>query len=172
MTTALLVAVVLLAALTVFNLIVVLGVVRRLRSYEERLGGLAEPAPVLSTHLGARVADFTASTVDDRPVSRAALSGTTLFGFFSPDCPACHERLGDFRATAARHPGDAYAVVVRDGGDLPTVLTALAGTPVILEDPEGPVATAFGVRGFPAFVLVDDEGLVESSGYQVPVLVP
>ncbi|MFI5913093.1 TlpA family protein disulfide reductase [Dactylosporangium sp. NPDC051541] len=170
MTTALLVAVMLLAALTLFNLIVVLGVVRRVRSYETRLGGVAEAAPVLSTPVGARVAEFVTSTVDDRKVSRDTLSGTTLFGFFSPDCSACHERLGDFKATAARFPGDAYAVVIRDGGDLEPVLRGLGGTPVVLEDPEGPLSQAFGVRGFPAFVMVREEGVVESTGYLVPAL--
>ncbi|GAA3299127.1 redoxin domain-containing protein [Dactylosporangium vinaceum] len=170
MTTALLVAVVLLTLLTLFNLIVVLGVVRRVRSYEQRLGGVAEAAPVLSTPVGERVAEFTASTVDDRKVSRDALSGTTLFGFFSPDCSACHERLGDFRATAARYDGDAYAVVVRDGGDLEPVLRGLGGTAVVLEEPGGPLAQAFGVRGFPAFVMVREEGVVESTGYLVPAL--
>jgi hypothetical protein len=170
LTTALLVAVILLTALTLFNLVVVLGVVRRVRSYEERLGGVAEAAPVLSTPVGERVGEFTASTVDDRKVSRDALSGTTLFGFFSPDCSACHERLGDFRATAARYPGDAYAVVVRDGGDLDTVLTGLGGTPAVVEEPGGPMAEAFGVRGFPAFVMVREGGVVESTGYLVPAL--
>ncbi|MFF5227959.1 TlpA family protein disulfide reductase [Dactylosporangium sp. NPDC000521] len=172
MTTALLVAVLLLTALTLFNLVVVLGVVRRLRAYENRLGDLAEPPPVSTATVGEPVADFSASTVDGRRVDRSSLTGQTLIGFFSPDCPACHERLGDFRAAAARHPGDVLAVVVDDGGDpAPVVgaLTGAGGVAVILEDPEGPVAGAFGVRGFPAFVLVRDGGVVESVGYQVPV---
>ncbi|MEU7870513.1 hypothetical protein [Dactylosporangium sp. NPDC049140] len=169
MTTALLVAVVLLAALTVFNLVLVLGVVRRLRTFEHRAGGPGERPPALTAPAGERVGDFTASTVDDRRLSRAALAGTTLFGFFSPNCSACHERLGDFRTAAARHSGDAYAVVVRDGGALEPVLAGLADTPVVLEEPDGPVARAFGVSGFPAFVLVREGGVIESTGLQVPV---
>jgi Redoxin len=170
--TALLVAVLLLTALTVFNLVLVLGVVRRLRAYETRLGNLAEPPPVSTAMPGEPVADFAASTVDGQRLDRASLRGRTLIGFFSPDCPACHERLGDFRATAARHPGDVLAVVVDDGGDVAPVVGALGGTAgvtVVVEDPDGPVARAFGVRGFPAFVLVGDGGVVESVGYQVPV---
>lgn len=172
MTTALLVAVLLLTVLTVFNLVVVLGVVRRLRSYETRLGDLAEPPPVSTATLGEPVADFTASTQDGRVVDRASLTGRTLIGFFSPDCPACHERLGDFQAAAARHAGDVLAVVVDDGGDATPVVGALNGTggvTVVIEEPDGPVTRAFGVRGFPAFVLVRDGGVVESVGYQVPV---
>src|SRR6185369_14436984 len=72
MTTALLVAVVLLAALTVFNLVLVLGVVRRLRTFEHRAGGPGERPPALTAPAGERVGDFTASTVDDRRLSRAA----------------------------------------------------------------------------------------------------
>ena len=171
MNTALLVAVLLLTVLTVFNLVVVLGVVRRLRTYENRLGDLAEPPPVSTATLGEPVADFAASTVDGRTVGRDSLTGRTLVGFFSPDCPACHERLGDFRTAAVRHPGDVLAVVVDDGGDTAPVVGAFSGTgvAVVVEDPEGPVASAFGVRGFPAFVLVRDGGVVESVGYQVPV---
>jgi len=171
-TTALLVAVLLLTALTLFNLVVVLGVVRRLRAYENRLGDMAEPPPVSSATVGEPVPDFTVSTVDGKVVDRASLTGQTLVGFFSPDCPACHERLGDFRAVALRHPGDVLAVVVDDGGDATPLVGALSGTSgvaVVVEDPEGPVVRAFGVRGFPAFVLVRDGGVVESVGYQVPV---
>ncbi|MDG6106785.1 hypothetical protein Daura_29480 [Dactylosporangium aurantiacum] len=171
MNTALLVAVLLLTALTVFNLVVVLGVVRRLRAYENRLGDLAEPPPVATVRIGEPVADFVASTVDGQAVGRDSITGRTLVGFFSPDCPACHERLGDFRTAAVGHPGDVLAVVVDDGGDTGPVVGAFAGTgvAVVVEDPEGPVARAFGVRGFPAFVLVRDGGVVESVGYQVPV---
>jgi hypothetical protein len=168
MTTALFVAVLLLTALTLFNLVVVLGVVRRLRAHEARLGNLAEPPPVATVAAGERVGDFTAATVGERVVDRASLRGRTLVGFFSPDCPACHERLGDFRAAAARHPGDVLAVVVRDGGDVDPVLAALDGTDTIVEDGDGPMAKAFGVRGFPAFVLLRDDGVVESTGYLVP----
>jgi hypothetical protein len=170
--TALLVAVLLLTALTLLNLVVVLGVVRRLRSYEHRLGDMAEPPPVSTATLGEPVTDFAASTVDGRRVDRASLHGQTLVGFFSPECPACHERLGDFRAAAVRHPGDVLAVVVDDGGDatpLVGALTDTSGVAVVVEDPEGPIARAFGVRGFPAFALVRDGGVVESVGYQVPV---
>jgi peroxiredoxin len=169
MITVLLVAVVLLTALTLFNLVLVLGLVRRLRGYEIRLSGLAEPAPVSTVRLGEPVGDFTASTVDGRTVDRTSLRGRTLVGFFSPDCPACHERLGDFRDAADRHNGDVLSVVVRDGGDSAPVLAALAGTSVVVEEPEGPVAHAFGVHGFPAFLVLTDGGVVESVGYQVPV---
>jgi hypothetical protein len=169
MTTALLVAVVLLAALTVLNLILVLGVVRRLRTFETAHGAPSAFPPVLSRAVGERIDDFGASTVDERGLSRGALSGRTLFGFFSTDCSACHERLGDFRSAAARHTGDAVAVVVREGSAPEPLLAGLTGVAVVVEDPDGPVARAFGVRGFPAFVLVNEDGIIESTGIQVPV---
>nr|BFE56114.1 hypothetical protein GCM10020063_006400 [Dactylosporangium thailandense] len=165
MTTVLLVAVLLLALLTVFNLVLVLGVIRRLRAFEGRPD--AGP-PMLTASAGTRVGDFTSSTVDGREVSRGGLGSRALVGFFSTTCPACHERLGDFRAAAARHAGAAFAVVVRDGGAVEPMLAGLGDTPVVVEDPEGPVASAFAVQGFPAFVLVH-AGVIESSGVQVPV---
>jgi hypothetical protein len=45
---------------------------------------------------------------------------------------------------------------------------------VVLEPPDGPVARAFGVRGFPAFALVGDGGRIEATGTELtalPVLV-
>ncbi|WP_433077016.1 TlpA family protein disulfide reductase [Dactylosporangium sp. CA-052675] len=161
MTTALLIAVVLLAVLTIFNLILVLGLIRRQRS-------LGTGQPMLTTPAGRRPGDFETSTVDGRGLSRDGLPGTALFGFFSTTCPACHDRLGDFREAAARHSGAAYAVVVRDGGAVEPMLAGLGDTPVVVEDPDGPVASAFGVQGFPAFVLVR-AGVIESSGVRVPV---
>ncbi|MER7277024.1 TlpA disulfide reductase family protein [Dactylosporangium sp. NPDC000244] len=162
MTTVLLVAVLLLAVLTVFNLVLVLGVIRRLRAFEGRPD--AGP-PMLTAPAGTRVGDFTSSTVDGSEVS---LGSRALVGFFSTTCPACHERLGDFREAAARHSGAAFAVVVRDGGGVEPMLAGLGDTPVVVEDPDGPVASAFGVQGFPAFVLVR-AGVIESTGVQVPV---
>ncbi len=169
MVNALFVAVVLLTLLTLFNLVLVLGLVRRLRSHEERLTGLAEPPAVTSVKPGQQVGDFTVSTVDGEVVKRGSLRGPTLVGFFSPNCSACHERLGDFVSVAARHPGDVLSVVVNDGGDTAPVVAALSATNVVVEDPEGPLGSAFGVHGYPAFIILTGDGVVESVGYQVPV---
>src|SRR5690349_19483902 len=95
---ALLTAVAVLAgALCLLNLVLTLGVVRRLREHAVLLAKLqpaAAPNPMLA--VGEQVGSFETVTVDGHPVSRDALDGPTLLGIFSPNCSACAERLPKF----------------------------------------------------------------------------
>ena len=163
-------AVVVLTALWLLHLLVLLGVVRRLREHESRLANQAPGgSAVMTVPLGQRIPDFETRAVDEQPVSSAGLDGPTLVGFFSPGCDACHERLGDFRVSAAAHPGTTLAVVVRDGGDAQALISELdgAGT-VVVEDMGGPLTAAFGVRGFPAFASLDADRVLVAQGYEPP----
>lgn len=171
MTAVLLAAVLVLTALTLANLLLVFGVIRRLRSHEERLSGLAEPTSATTLAVGERVADFDATTTTGRMLSRSTLDGYTLVGILSTTCDACHERLPTFVSTARRHPAT-IAVVVRDGGDVGGItghLDGVDGLDIVVEDPDGPMAKAFGVRGFPTFLLIDAEGTVRSQGFDLPL---
>jgi hypothetical protein len=96
----------------------------------------------------------------------------------SPGCDACHERLDDFRAAILAHTiahpiahsGPALAVLVHDGGDMDELVAALRGTAtVVVEDIGGPVSVAFGVAGFPVFALLDADGVIRASGFQLPL---
>lgn len=172
MTTVLLGAVLLLTALTLLNLVLLLGVVRRLREHETRIAGIAEGGaePEIMAPVGHRVGDFTAETVDGRQVDRATLGMPALVGFFSPACDVCHERVPDFRKAAEEHLGSVLAVVIRDGKDPAELVADLDGAAsVVLDEPDGPVAAAFGVRGFPAFALVGEGGVVQARGYELPL---
>jgi len=168
----LLVAVLSLAALSLLNLVLLLGVVRRIREHEARFTTLAFGPPEVIAPVGHRVGDFTAVSVDGRPVASAALDGPTLVGFLSPGCDACHERLDDFQRAVAGHPGTALAVVVRDGGDTDSLVAGLAagGATVVVEDVAGPLAAAFGVSGFPAFAILDADGTIRARGYELPLV--
>lgn len=154
---------------TLLNLVLLLGVVRRLREHETRLASMTGGGPpVLITPAGGRVAPFSARSVDGRSVDEHS-TDAALVGFFSPECGSCHERLPDFRAAAGEHAGPVLAVVVEDGGDTSPLVDALRTcATVVLEAPTGPVAEAFAVRGFPAFALVAD-GTVAASGYELPL---
>lgn len=156
-------------AVTLINLVLLLGVVRRLREHETRLASMTGGGPpVLIAPAGGRVGPFTARSVDGRPVDEHS-TNAALIGFFSPECGSCHERLPDFRAAAGAHTGPVLAVVVEDGGDAAPLVDALRTcATVVLEAPTGPVAEAFAVRGFPAFALVTD-GTVRASGYELPL---
>jgi len=158
------------AVLTVFDLVLTMGVVRRLRSHTELLdrlttGGLARK---LIVEPGQAPADASATTVDGALVSTADL-GDTLVGFFSPTCTPCAERAPQFVDHARRLPGgrsQVLAVVVSGAETDPAALTALFEpvARVVVEPPEGPLATAFEVIGFPALCLLDSTGTVLASG--------
>jgi hypothetical protein len=167
-TNVLLGAVVVLAVLSLVNLLLILGVVRRLRDYDARLagGGLDGPA-LMRVEVGARVPDVTTQAVDGQAV-RLPAGEPALVGFFSPECDACHERLDDFRRAVAAHRGPAVAVVVRDGGDVAALSAGLTGVSVVVEDLGGPVTAAFGVQAFPMFVHLDADGRVLARGYELP----
>jgi protein-disulfide isomerase len=169
------VAVVALSLICLLDLFLTVGVVRRLKEHTAALDELAgAPAEVMKP-VGTSIADYTATTVDGARIALDLLAGPTLVGFFSPRCGPCRERLPEFVARAAETPaGRVLAVVVgtdRDGivgGDSQAMVAALAGaTPVVLERPGGVVGTAFGVRGFPAFGLVDASGRLVASGTEL-----
>jgi hypothetical protein len=154
-------AVIVLAGVVVVNLLLTFGLVRRIRVHETRLaavetGGVPE---VMTVPVGEPIPAFN---------TLVPPGGAALFGFFSPHCEACHDRIPDFRAAAAARGGSAVAVVIRDGGDIDTLTAGLDGLRVVVEEPDGPLARAFGVRGFPAFAEVDASGILRSRGFEPP----
>lgn len=155
--------------LTLLNLVLLLGVVRRLREHETRLAAVpGEDPPRLIAAAGTVVGAYATRSVDGRAVDSE--SPWELIGFFSPQCDACHERLPEFRRTAAGHPGRGLAVVVSDGGDTASLVAELgSAATVVLEQHDGPLSRAFDVRGFPAFALVDGDGTIRASGYELPL---
>lgn len=136
------VAVVMLSVLCLVNLLLTLGLARRIR---------AELPPVVLPP---------GSLVD------AALDPPTLVGFFSPGCGPCHESLPEFVARAGRAPaGRTLAVIVGGGERADEMVAALTDVASTVEEPRGgTLATAFAVKGFPAFALVGDDGRIEASG--------
>ncbi|MEV1142788.1 MauE/DoxX family redox-associated membrane protein [Micromonospora sp. NPDC049799] len=161
-----------LALLTVVclaNTVALAVVLRRLRQQSALLKvsieGVANPEPIMLA-AGATVGDFTATTVDGAPVTRADLRGETLVAFVSPSCPACAESLPGFVARAGARPEGregVLAVVLGSGeaaGRLSDQLTPVAR--VVVEPERGPVSRAFGVDGYPAFGLLAGDTMVAS----------
>lgn len=178
---ALTAAVILLGVLSLFTLVLLLGVVRRLRDHESRLAAVGQFAPTdrdqhdhgsfdVPDLRGRIVGPFTGVTSDGRTVTEASLQGTTsLVGFMSPGCDTCHERLPSFVEAAANFPGPVIAVVVRDGQDTADITRHLPGSMLVLESEEGQgVVRAFGVTGYPTYAVVDESGVVTRAGFTVP----
>lgn len=153
--------------LTLLNLVLTLGVIRRLRGHAERLDGLEGAEgwrdPIMGP--GNRPGPFSAVDVDGERITDADLAGGVV-AFFSPDCGICREWLPRF-ADAATALGDrrrALAVIVASSATDPAAAEQVAAlrdaATVVVEDAKGPLATALRVAGFPAMVRLDEHGTV------------
>lgn len=167
--TLLSIAVALVAMLCLVDLVLTLGVVRRLRDHSERLallqGYQADEETVCKP--GSAVDPFTTTSTTGEAVSLADLAEPTLVGFFAPDCPSCEEKLPSFVSYARAFPGGkrrTLAVVAGEAGGVKyrTALAEVAAA-VVVERELGPVQKAFGTSGFPAFAVVVDGVVVQST---------
>ncbi|GIG91315.1 TlpA family protein disulfide reductase [Plantactinospora endophytica] len=156
-------------ALGLVNLVIVLGVVRRLRELHELLAGGVPALPRFEPNMlaaGATVGDFSASTGDGAPVARADLTGSTLVGFLTLGCPACLESLPWFVARAEGTAGGrdgVLAVLAGVGAEHSEMYGRLAAVARVVVEPElGPVAKAFGLTSYPSFALLYDDTVVAS----------
>ncbi|QVQ52446.1 redoxin domain-containing protein [Spiractinospora alimapuensis] len=156
--------VVLVGLVAVLNLVLTLGVVRRLRDHTERFeqmsGGFTPDDGILLP--GQRPEEFTATTVDGREVSHETVAGPALVGFFMPGCGPCHEWVPRFAAAAADPESPPTMAVVVGGPEESTEMVATLSevTHVIVEDTHGPVAKAFAVQAFPVMCRTGDDGTV------------
>ncbi|MFC0628093.1 TlpA family protein disulfide reductase [Kribbella deserti] len=163
------VAVVLIGVVLVLDLMITLGLVRRLRSHAEMLTKLVNTSnqglDVGIVAVGTPIASFTATALDGLEVAPA---GGTVLGFFSTRCDTCAESLPGFLAYA--EPLGKERVIAIVNGDEP-MLTEMAEklskvARVVIEAHDGPVARAVGVVGTPTLVVLDDNLRVAASGYQ------
>ncbi|MEV5379825.1 hypothetical protein B7P34_12670 [Streptosporangium nondiastaticum] len=158
-------AVVLVGLLCTLDLILTLGVIKRLRDHTALLAKAAEGSPpgrppVIK--VGEEVGEFSAVSVDGEVLTRASLSGDTLVAFFSPSCGPCHEMLPKFAEYARTVPGgrkQVLAVVVgtpdRAKGQV-AGLTSVAR--VVVQDADLALTDAFQVFGFPTLLQVTTDG--------------
>ena len=167
------IALVLLAVVVALNITLTVGIVRRLREHSAQLKDLRNPDAVMAAP-DTVTGEFSAETVEGERLSESDWQGLTLVGFLSPTCTACHERLPGFLEQARRMPGgrrQVLAVVVGEEGTAEQVAQVTPVARTVVEAPDGPLAKAFSVRGFPAFAIVDDSRRILASGYdldQVP----
>lgn len=164
-------AIVLVGAVCALDLVLTLGVVRRLKEHTAHLEGLLRAGPAGAfpgglPAVGATVGEFTATTLDGEEIGRSSLSGETLVAFFSSGCAPCVEKLPGFLAHARERIGGRRLIlaVVAPGEQAETAkMTAelrQVATVVVDENYAGGVARAFSVTEYPAFCLVDSEGTV------------
>lgn len=159
----------LVGALAVLNLLITLALVRRLREHEARRAGAGEANDFETVRLrpGDRIGEFKTTDVDGRSVSDTSMVGRTLVAFFSPACEACVEKVPAFAERAAERVGGrdkVITVVLGDGPDSEQLVDQLhAGTRAVVEPYDGPISRAFGVIGFPAYLIVEKSHVIAAS---------
>ncbi|SEF94552.1 hypothetical protein SAMN05444920_1011082 [Nonomuraea solani] len=153
------VAVIVVGALCLLNLLLTFGVIRRLRAHTERLEILGAQGVRTSELIpvpGYEVPEVAAATVDGEPVSFAE---RTLVAFFAQGCSACEDKLPEFVSHAGAVPGGrdrVLAVVSGEPGRMAATIDALAAVARVVTGPQAdPVIAAFGVRAFPTFGVVE-----------------
>ncbi|MET7962629.1 hypothetical protein ABZ356_22540 [Micromonospora zamorensis] len=165
------VAVVLVAALGLLNLVLLLGVVRRLREHSDLLSDQQGQPPAVMLEVGSIPGDFISTTVDGRVLSRADLPPMTLVAFLSPSCEHCEEQLPVLVDRARTMPGGAehvWIVVVGKGPETQPYAERFTGLATVFVEPgTGALPLAFGVKGFPAFGLLDERGIVASTAFGI-----
>ncbi|GAA2317054.1 hypothetical protein SVIO_070720 [Streptomyces violaceusniger] len=172
--------VVFVGALCALDLILTLGVIKRLREQTTLLAKMSGPPPAIS--IGEEIGEFEATTVDGEPVSRELLTGETLVAFFSPTCGPCKEKLPAFVDHVRALPAggtQALAVVVGEADDAAAFLAELSPVArVVLEGVGGPLGKAFQASAYPTLLRVapGEDGRVVVTANQValdrPTAVP
>jgi thiol-disulfide isomerase/thioredoxin len=158
-------AIALTGALGIFNMLVSLTLIRRLRAGSGTMRRVPGPSLAVTLPAGQPVGDFAVTTVEGRVISRESLDQLTLVGFFLPECPPCRERLPEFLAYAARFPGAVVSVAVGDDVETGALAKRLASAgEVVVEAARGPMGGAFQVGGYPALCLVEPSGRIVATG--------
>lgn len=164
--------VVLVGLLCMVNLLLTVGVIRRLR---QQAGRQAFPEPKMEEGLarGDKIPEFAATTTNGEPISGDLLGGPAMVGFFTAGCTPCKELLPRFIERARQTPDAVLAVVAADAGEESAAyveqLAQVAS--VVSEEPQGPVQSAFKVAGYPTVLLIDADGTVVDNDHIMPAAV-
>ncbi len=158
-------ALVLLGLCCLLNLLLTVGILRRMRTQT----GQPRSGSLFALQAGSAVGEFAVTTTDGEPLTPASLDGTVAF--FSANCDACHEILPDFLAYA-RAQGRDHVFAVFGGGE-PDTVRALAEVAhvVTAELDGGPVAAAFRNTWTPALYVVAGGRVTATAGrvHELPV---
>jgi len=126
-------------------LVLILGV----RAWQQR-DMVSGPAPALAGHL-----------LDGKPVALAAYAGRpVLVHFWATWCPVCRVEQGSIDALAR---DAAVVTIAMQSGDRDAVVQYLHKEALsfpVLNDPDGAIATRWGVRAVPASFIVDSAGQI------------
>jgi peroxiredoxin len=175
-------AVALVGVLCLVNLLLTFGVIRRLRQQakshvHDHTGSSDDDSGAYQLARGTPAPDFSATATSGDGVSLADLTGSrSLIAFLASECEPCRTVLPELVALARSVPGgpaQVLAVVVGNNASVDTFVDALEGVSrVVVEPGIGEISTAFGVRAFPTFYMVDERGVIQSGSSTLRRLIP
>jgi len=151
-------ALTLVGTLCLLDLIISLGVIKKLREHSELLSNstLFFGPPTIA--VGEVVGEFAVATVNGERIDSASFTGETLVAFFSPTCQPCLEKLPRFLSYARTVPGGRERVacaVIGDRTDSAAMVAELSEVAmVVAEDRGGPFSTAFKTSATPTLLRV------------------
>lgn len=150
------------------DLILTVGVVRRLRQHTAMLAASGRtPAPE-PPKVGDSIRPFTATATDGQIVSREALPQGGLVVFLSPGCQPCEEQLPGLAAAlreSGRPRGTTLVVLIADPAEATHMISALETLAVVVCEtpPATQLQEAFGVWSAPLALIVEDSTIKELS---------
>lgn len=162
------IAVAILAALVLVDLLLSAAIIRRLRETETKLVEMTTP-PASELSLGAAMPEFVSS---DGQVSSAELAGgPVMIGFFSAGCrhcPAQAQALADRAEEISRAGVRVVSFLAVGEGATDELAPALrkAGLLVTEGDPSAAMTT-FQVQGTPAFLMFGGDGRLLGRGHEL-----
>jgi hypothetical protein len=160
-------------AISLFNLLLILGVVRRMREI-----GPTIPPEYLEVESGPQagmpIPNFTARTTDGRQTDSSFFNaGRGLVAFLSVGCGACSEQLPQLRAYVMReHIDPARSLVFVSGdrdGQSEYARVAAHFAQVVVEEASGHFSRTFDIKAFPTVLALHD-GRVQANAPSVGAL--
>ncbi|MEU9254782.1 TlpA disulfide reductase family protein [Streptomyces sp. NPDC048270] len=154
-------AVALVGLLAALDLLLTVGVIKRLRDHANLISAKVNEEAPAGLDIGAEVGDFSVTSADDEELTLADIEGDTLVAFFSPNCTPCKEKLPLFTEYARHFPGGPRRVLAviaggaEGGGRFAEALRPVAR--VVREDYNGEVGAAFQAKAYPTLLLVGRE---------------
>jgi hypothetical protein len=154
-------AVVLVGMLCTLDLVLTIGVIKRLREHTTMLTKRGGGPP--SIELGDEVGRFTTTTTDGETLTPELIADNTLVAFFSTTCGPCLAKLPRFAEYARAKAGGRDRVLAVVAGDDSAVFVDALGpvARVVVEGAngtEGVVGAAFQVQAYPVLLMVGREG--------------
>lgn len=166
-------AIVIVGLLCLTDLLMTFGVIRRLREHTEMLTEASgQDASVTGLAVGEVPASFTAVGLSGEQVSGPA--GLRLVAFFTASCSACPGRVPPFveylRANRIARD-EVLAVITGAQADSVSYLDSVREVATVCtEAVDGEIDTAFQVRGYPAFCLLDATGSIQAVSHEPTAL--